>query len=427
MPDNHNASLTFDLLIDPHEAGYRARVINGPAGEEQHDFVLPFHRTSLREWLALPDLLYDQLRLSASATNRETLDPMRFGAALFKAVFAEGIYTSLLRSLDEAQRQQTHLQLRLRLSATPALAFLPWEYLFLPARDQFLALGGAVTLQRYLDLPAAKPALAVTGPLRLLVMLAAPDDAPRLDGEREWTQLQQALQDGVAAGQLVVERVPATAANLQRRLRKGEYHLFHFIGHGWIDEQTGTSGLHLEDENGHGAPLEAQQLALLLTGQRSLRLAFLNACIGARPLTGAAFSGTAQQLVRQNLPAVIAMQFPITDQSATHLAAAFYQALAAGYPVDLALNEARKALYVTGETRAWATPVLFLRAEEARLFAFAHSPTAAADASTTAAAATPPPNSFTIGNIKANIVNQAGTLNFNAPLTFTNPGGRDEA
>jgi hypothetical protein len=286
MVNTYHPTLTFDLLIDPHENGYRARVINGPAGEEQHDFVLPFTLPALRIWLDLPMSVYAQLRASLTGSDATRLEPARFGADLFNAVFGAGVYTSLLRSFDEARRQQGHLQLRLRLSSVPELAFLPWEYLFHPARDQFLALAGDVTLQRYLDLPAASPALQVALPLRLLVMLADPDDAPRLEVEREWALLQTALHEWVAAGQLVVERLPATSSNLQRRLRKGEYHLFHFIGHGWLDEQTGASGLLFEDEEGHSAPLEARQLALLLAGHRSMRLAFLNACNGARPLTG---------------------------------------------------------------------------------------------------------------------------------------------
>lgn len=76
----------------------------------------------------------------------------------------------------------------------------------------------------------------------------------------------------------------------------------------------------------------------------------------------------AQQLVRQGIPAVIAMQNEITDDAAIQLAHEFYDALIAGYPVDGALAEARKALFAAGNDIEWGTPVLYLRATDGRLF-----------------------------------------------------------
>src|SRR6202034_938860 len=48
-------------------------------------------------------------------------------------------------------------------------------------------------------------------------------------------------------------------------------------------------------------------------------------------------------------------------------APALYGALAAGRPVDAAVAEARKAMYTVSPLE-WATPVLYLRADDARLF-----------------------------------------------------------
>ena len=78
--------------------------------------------------------------------------------------------------------------------------------------------------------------------------------------------------------------------------------------------------------------------------------------------------GVAQHLVQQGLPAVIAMQFPVSDQAAITLAHEFYGALADHYPVDAALTEARVAIYGQKSLMEWGTPVLFMRAPDGNLW-----------------------------------------------------------
>jgi tetratricopeptide (TPR) repeat protein len=99
-----------------------------------------------------------------------------------------------------------------------------------------------------------------------------------------------------------------------------------------------------------------------------LRLAILNACEGARADRTDPFAGTAQSLVQQGIPAVIAMQFEITDQAAIAFAHEFYEAISDNYPVDAALTEARKTLFGMGHGLEWGTPVLYLRAPNGRIF-----------------------------------------------------------
>ncbi|MCB0088393.1 MAG: SUMF1/EgtB/PvdO family nonheme iron enzyme, partial [Caldilineaceae bacterium] len=89
---------------------------------------------------------------------------------------------------------------------------------------------------------------------------------------------------------------------------------------------------------------------------------------GARTSREDPLSGVAQHLVQQGIPAVIAMQFEITDQAAITLSHEFYTALADGYPVDGALAEARKAIYAMGNDIEWGTPVLYMRARDGVLF-----------------------------------------------------------
>lgn len=365
----------FDLLIERADQTYRAHVIASPAGEATTHFTLPFSIEQLKNsLLLLGGVIRDWRAFKVGVDDDEklpTLDPKHFGAQLFQAVFAGQVGVCLQRSLDAARTENKGLRIRLRLNDTPELAALPWEYLFDAEHNRFLTLSEETPLVRYLELTQGEQRLQVQPPLRLLVLSSDPSDvAPRLNVEREWQRLQEALAPLLQRHVVTLERLPhATLAALQRTLRRGEYHLFHFIGHGWFNEATGAGGLLLEDAEGKGLQVTVERLAPLLHDHRSLRLAFLNACEGAQADRREPFAGVAQYLVQQGLPAVIAMQFAITDRAAITLAQDFYQALADGYPVDTALAEARKAIYAQGSDMEWGTPVLFSRSDDNQLFA----------------------------------------------------------
>ena len=204
-------------------------------------------------------------------------------------------------------------------------------------------------------------------PLHILAIISDPQDVPRLDVVREWQALCTALTDLQSAGLVTLERLPqATYAALQERLRAAPVHILHFIGHGYFEGDSG--GLVLEDGSGHAVRTDAVTLGTLLHDHEALRLAFLNACEGARGGTGDFFAGVAQRLAQQQVPAVVAMQFTVTDRAAIDLARNFYGGLAAGLAVDEALAEARKAIFEMSATE-WATPVLFSRADDNRLLA----------------------------------------------------------
>ena len=125
-----------------------------------------------------------------------------------------------------------------------------------------------------------------------------------------------------------------------------------------------------EDEWAHSALVDAETLGVLLHDHHSLRLAVLNACEGARSAADDPFAGVATTLVRQGIPAVVAMQFVITDRAALAFAEEFYAAVADGFPVDTAVAEARKAILSAPNEVEWGTPVLFLRTGNGVLFDF---------------------------------------------------------
>jgi hypothetical protein len=377
----------FDLLIERSGQGYRAQVLESPAGQATADFTLPFSDLELENVLLR---LGRPARTVRRIESTEMSTAKAFGAALFNAVFSGDVRACLRSSLDEAKRESVGTRVRLRL-ADPGLADLPWEFLYVPSVNRFLALSVQTPLVRYMDLPEVLQPIAVSPPIRVLAMISSPTDYPSLDVEGEWQRLNDALADLIEAGTLSLERMEkATLAALQRRLRRSQYHIFHFIGHGEFDQTLQEGVLLLEREKQRGHRVGSQYLGMLLHDHESLRVAVLNACEGARSSKQDPFAGSAQTLVQQGIPAVIAMQFEIADDVAQTFAHDFYGALADSYPIDAAVTEARKAIFAMGREVEWATPVLYLRAPDGRIFDVDRSAAVPETKTATAPAAAPP-------------------------------------
>ena len=292
------------------------------------------------------------------------------GGKLFEAIFSGEVRACIRSSLNEIYRQEgTGLRLKLRLQEVAELADLPWEFLFDSSLDRFIAQSNQTPIVRYVEMHERITALTVNLPLRVLVMISSPYDYARLDVERERPMLQEALEPLSKNGKVRVEWLDkATLAALQRCLRDGEYHVFHFIGHGGFDKKREEGVLVLEDEQERGWLAGAHRIGTLLHDHRSLRLAVLNCCEGARNSRTDPFAGVATTLIRQGVPAVVAMQFEITDEAAITFAHEFYTALAEGFPVDAAVAEARKAIYAQPNDVEWGTPVLYMRSPDGVLF-----------------------------------------------------------
>jgi hypothetical protein len=274
------------------------------------------------------------------------------------------LYRAALASLSPSQG----LRLRLRLDPTE-LAALPWEYCYDPENDSFLALDLRTAIIRYLPLAFSPLPLAGSDPVRLLIVISTPADWPALDAGREREHILAALAAAVAAGRVEIDVGEGVASleSLQDHLRRG-YQMVHFIGHGSYDAATASGYLILEQADGSGDPVDGGRLATLLRSS-GVGLAVLNACDTAAAGFGNPYAGVAQALVRAGLPAVAAMQFPIRDTQAVAFARTFYRALADGWPVDAAITEARRAMFLQADAGQWGIPALFMRAPEGVVWA----------------------------------------------------------
>jgi hypothetical protein len=356
----------FDLLIERRESALRARVLSSPEGEASTEFTFPFSSLELENFI----LGMGQSRRGEQPTvSRNVQAAKAFGIRLFEAVFSGQVRDLYQGALRSAERENYGLRLLLRLSDVPELANVPWEYLYEPSLARFLALSVDTPIVRYLDMPRRILPLNIQPPLRILTIISNPREFPQLKVETEWRTLNDALSELVQSSLVSITRLEKpTMLALQQQLRKDEYHILHFIGHGTFSEYREDGLLLLEDDQGAGAPVSGHYLGTLLHDEKSLRLAVLNACEGARTSISDPYAGTAQQLVRQGIPAVIAMQFEVGERTAETLSREFYRSLADNYPVDAALAEARKAIYTQGQDIEWGIPVLYMRSPDGQLF-----------------------------------------------------------
>ena len=365
-----------------------------PAGE-QAPASLPLDPAALEHglWQAATPIAGSARRAVSDATLAALLpagaNARQIGQQLYAALFDTPLRACLeenLRSIDPQRGKG--LRFVINTTDAPELARLPWEFLYSPAKDDFLFSDRMLPVVRWLDVDAPTPTLTVAPPLRLLIAVATPTDRPGLEVGDEIAHLDTALAELSTRGVIHTVRLEHTSLErLDNALLEHRPHVLHFIGHGDFVDDEGVLVLESDTTPGTADTIAGRQLAVLLRNHlTSLRLVFLNSCMGATASARDPFGGMAQSLIRRGIPAVIAMQFPIPDGAAVALARHFYRYLAAGQPVDAALTSTRAFLYARGYAVEWGAPALHMRTPDGRLFDLTAPPPAPA----TPAAAPPP-------------------------------------
>jgi hypothetical protein len=374
----------FVLQLDraAGEPGFLTRVIRSPAGEAEAPFVNPI----------LPDEL-DSLWRTAHATRKASRnrgardlkpelalrDPLAaelslesVGERLFRALFRGPVHSCWTRSLAESeQSSERGLRLKLQLNvADPLLAplaELPWECLFSLEQGGFLGLQRQTPILRHVRLPLPVGQTPAAQPLRILIVSSQPGTMAELSLAEESQKIAAALSSLPGIETLALKN--PSVEHLRDVLLERDFHVLHFMGHGGFDPESGQGVLYFTDDDGAPVQVSGTLLASHLAGLHALRLVFLNACETARTSARAPFAGVATALLRSGLTAVIAMQRPIQDAAALEFSRAVYRRLAVGDPIDAAVTEGRLAIARgRGAMLEWGTPVLFLRAEDGRLF-----------------------------------------------------------
>ncbi|OLZ73527.1 hypothetical protein AV521_05585 [Streptomyces sp. IMTB 2501] len=285
---------------------------------------------------------------------------------LYDAVFQSAIKALYLSSRQKAQERGQRLRMVLRVRA-PDLAALPWELLHDAKLGGYLCLHHPII--RYVEILEPVSPLRVAPPLRILGMVSLPGSLGALDADAEKESLSTALEPLINEGMVRLDWVPGhTKRDLFDALLRG-CHIFHFTGHGQFDDVRHQGMILFADEQGRPDPLHADALGSLISvANPAPRLVVLNSCETGTSRSQDLFSSTAAEL-EYTVPAVVAMQFAVTDKAAVLFARAFYQALAANRPVDEAVRTGRIALRADkDDSLECFTPVLYQRSGDARLF-----------------------------------------------------------
>ena len=354
------------LRIDRREVDSYRVLASTSSAEASEGFDPPFNELEIENFILKVSRPRGRRRIDGSAIA----DARRFGGGLFKSLFRDQIYGLYRDTLTDARSRGQGVRITLCLSGAPELIDVPWEYLY--DDPDFLAVSAFTPVVRYLDLPRAHRPLLVQPPLRLLGIVSNPAEYERLDVERERDNLQRALAGVIDAGAVELHWLERpTLGGLLKTLQTQTFHALHYIGHGVYDRDAERGVLLFEDDGGWARPVSGDKLGMILHDFSSLRLAVLNACEGARTARTDPFAGVAGALVRRDIPAVVAMQFEISDEAAIVFGDGFYQPLAAGSPVDASLAAARLAMLAErSDDIEWGTPVLFMRVPDGRIFDF---------------------------------------------------------
>jgi hypothetical protein len=346
MPDD--AQVTFQLTAHGDQIEVRA---SAPGGEARAESDLPP--------LAEPDR-----DLFASA---QLLD---LGRALYRCLTAGELQTLVEATLQRAADSAAPARFELRFDHDQvALARYPWETVC-DDLDRPLVRDGLVDLTRYITYPRPPPsfgALAQRSPLLRLICQPGDQDplsladltAVPVDTLRHATF--DALRD-----RLLIERLDAWG--------------LHFDGHGALLRQCRVC----ETLNDAGAtrclacqnPLDDGRWVGALAFERQgvtdwvttaemgatlynaeVQFAMLLACETARVGGSSLFSGLAPGLLLAGVPAVLGMQYPVSDGFASRFANRFYRVLLDTKDVMAALRTARQA----SVRDTWYSPVLYLR------------------------------------------------------------------
>jgi tetratricopeptide (TPR) repeat protein len=370
---------------DTVEAEHRPK---GLSFRTEHELVWNLER--LRHGYLTEDAQLYRASRGAAAPARESKQHtllLQIGAALGEEMLAGAAGEALGRALEEAKRLGVPLELALE--PEDDLASFPWEALRLPGPgglpSEPLALYPNVLLFRAVTGLGPTPHRPVPGPLRILVVIGSPEEQNErgelLNMEKELSRILEAVEparkQSRPAHVRVLER--GTLKAIREALAAERYHALHVTCH------AGPGVLVLESEEGGEDKVDAGRFCneALVPG-RGVPVVVLAGCATALSIPGknqgeAALPGFARELLARGVPAVVAMQAPVSDSYATELGARFYHTLAISKRPDplFALVEARRSVETDRQKgqlvgpvdlAEWATPALWLRGPSLPLY-----------------------------------------------------------
>jgi hypothetical protein len=278
-----------------------------------------------------------------------------------------------LRACRERLHGQGELfHIRLSLPDQVEMQGLPWESLhdlsffsesmhYCVLRDPPAVIPAATLRRREIEVPK----------VRILVIVP---EGSRLNVEAECQNLEDAARRFGTAVEVCPLGGRVTADRVHDELRRQEYTLVHYLGHGSVDEAGHVRIRFNSDVRANDEQMIDGNAFAALFEDTGVRLVVLNCCLGALPSASSSLSGLGPYLMEKGVPAVLAMRYEIPDRTAIRFSKELYESLfdpATLGRIDLAVQRARRRIFFNrgdGSPRPFITPVLFLAPDWERIF-----------------------------------------------------------
>ena len=319
-------------------------------------------------------------------------DIRQLGEQLFQAVFNKNLQAKFEELYKEVQANNGLLRVELDIDEEylPQVAAFPWEFMR-PKSGAAVLLSASphLVLSRRprFHMRAPRLELGQDDKIRILLVASYPGSSQTSElGPVLYQPVYDALKKLADAPNSHIELIftdNAQAKELDRLLKVHKPHVFHFAGHGRLHrlddgpnnglEERGQLALAPEEAIfGQAQWVDASYFSRLFSeNYPPPSLVLLQTCEGARLSESRAFASVASSVVQQNIPAVVGMQYIVSNDTAVEFAETFYRELANDAPIDVAVQAGRRAITqrdYRDEVRDFATPVLFMRLPDGRLF-----------------------------------------------------------
>jgi CHAT domain-containing protein len=332
---------------------------------------LPAEETLLERQLRMDDPDLDVIRvferwLGLHESPWKPADVSTFGSLLHRFLFG-GRGDRLYNAIDQLESDRVRLELIFpAIGEFARLAKIPWEYLYRPKEDSkvgfHLATRSKIVLSRRIPFAAAPARQRQNQTVRVLPVVSRPDD--RRLGEVIYQDVLNEIKRTAAELEWTLDEplFNPTQITLRERLSSDGFpDLVHFMGHGEFDPLAGEGRLALVNDIGKADWVPDCRLAEIMTLEgEAPRGVVLHACDAGKPDYPMSFAGVAPQLVIHGVQNVVAMQYPITNTTATMFSTSLYRSLAKGDDLDVAVQEARKTISENpDDPRVLGLPVVY--------------------------------------------------------------------
>lgn len=301
-----------------------------------------------------------------------------WGTQLVEHLFGDNQF--LAPVLEVVRDAGNNADFRLFISSHQAEALhFPWELCYVDGLGFLGTSGKLVPVRLPIERKLKRDIPVRDKPLRVLVYVCAPEDAPEdkaLEYELEQEFILEIFDQLVSKGLVDLHTPPeGDLKSLAAYLETFKPHVLHLSGHAIyqksaLADQKGGFFL-FETPEGLTDPVPTAKLSATIREKHRPALVVLAACQTAQGMLED-LPGMAQSLLNAGVPHVVGMNHSVPDLKATDWTQNFYQALVQGKTIHSAVGNARHTLFSDRKKSApaaWCIPVLYARHTFTRLTA----------------------------------------------------------